>query len=252
MPVLHSAFCPNRSQCGSAEAKSLAFEHQFCFHTGARGPPPVPNRLPATPDNRALNRAAREGAASTLVLDASRRARRQKIPARERRCIIWWGRKRERTLHAGSGVAKACVIVEDCSRSVPKENPADAAFTASSRFYFIGGVGERLKPPVLKTGAHTVGRGFESRPLRHPASRLAALRRIDRSCWRQAGCPPKLERRRADCALCLPYRKPVHTRSALCRTDHEPQAASPGPQCRNVRSHLKIPTLAAGDLYCFF
>jgi hypothetical protein len=29
-----------------------------------------------------------------------------------------------------------------------------------------GGVGERLKPPVLKTGAHTVGRGFESRPLR--------------------------------------------------------------------------------------
>ena len=24
-----------------------------------------------------------------------------------------------------------------------------------------------MKPPVLKTGAHTVGRGFESRPLRH-------------------------------------------------------------------------------------
>jgi hypothetical protein len=30
-----------------------------------------------------------------------------------------------------------------------------------------GGVGERLKPPVLKTGVHTVDRGFESRPLRH-------------------------------------------------------------------------------------
>jgi hypothetical protein len=33
--------------------------------------------------------------------------------------------------------------------------------------FTYGGVGERLKPPVLKTGAHTVGRGFESRPLRH-------------------------------------------------------------------------------------
>ena len=31
----------------------------------------------------------------------------------------------------------------------------------------IGGVGERLKPPVLKTGVHFVDREFESRPLRH-------------------------------------------------------------------------------------
>src|SRR5687768_13947873 len=30
----------------------------------------------------------------------------------------------------------------------------------------IGGVGERLKPPVLKTGVHFVDREFESRPLR--------------------------------------------------------------------------------------
>ena len=29
-----------------------------------------------------------------------------------------------------------------------------------------GGVGERLKPPVLKTGVHFVHREFESRPLR--------------------------------------------------------------------------------------
>ena len=29
-----------------------------------------------------------------------------------------------------------------------------------------GGVGERLKPPVLKTGVHFVDREFESRPLR--------------------------------------------------------------------------------------
>jgi hypothetical protein len=31
---------------------------------------------------------------------------------------------------------------------------------------FRGGVGERLKPPVLKTGVHFVDREFESRPLR--------------------------------------------------------------------------------------
>ena len=30
----------------------------------------------------------------------------------------------------------------------------------------VGGVGERLKPPVLKTGVHSVDREFESRPLR--------------------------------------------------------------------------------------
>ena len=29
-----------------------------------------------------------------------------------------------------------------------------------------GGVGEWLKPPVLKTGVHFVDREFESRPLR--------------------------------------------------------------------------------------
>ena len=32
--------------------------------------------------------------------------------------------------------------------------------------YLKGGVGERLKPPVLKTGVHFVDREFESRPLR--------------------------------------------------------------------------------------
>ena len=32
--------------------------------------------------------------------------------------------------------------------------------------YVAGGVGERLKPPVLKTGVHFVDREFESRPLR--------------------------------------------------------------------------------------
>ncbi len=32
--------------------------------------------------------------------------------------------------------------------------------------YCGGGVGERLKPPVLKTGVHFVDREFESRPLR--------------------------------------------------------------------------------------
>ena len=31
-----------------------------------------------------------------------------------------------------------------------------------------GGVGEWLKPPVLKTGVHFVDREFESRPLRQP------------------------------------------------------------------------------------
>ena len=48
-----------------------------------------------------------------------------------------------------------------------------------------GGVGERLKPPVLKTGVHFVDREFESRPLRqsrgrfagpeHPASKLQEI-----------------------------------------------------------------------------
>ena len=35
------------------------------------------------------------------------------------------------------------------------------------QFHCLGGVGERLKPPVLKTGVHFVDREFESRPLRH-------------------------------------------------------------------------------------
>ena len=30
-----------------------------------------------------------------------------------------------------------------------------------------GGVAERFKAPVLKTGVHSVDREFESRPLRH-------------------------------------------------------------------------------------
>ena len=40
----------------------------------------------------------------------------------------------------------------------------------------IGGVGERLKPPVLKTGVHFVDREFESRPLRHEINNLASNR----------------------------------------------------------------------------
>jgi hypothetical protein len=35
-------------------------------------------------------------------------------------------------------------------------------------------VGERLKPPVLKTGVHYVHRGFESRPLRQIPFRTGA------------------------------------------------------------------------------
>jgi hypothetical protein len=39
-------------------------------------------------------------------------------------------------------------------------------------YFIIGGVGERLKPPVLKTGVHFVDREFESRPLRqHTAAK---------------------------------------------------------------------------------
>ncbi len=38
-----------------------------------------------------------------------------------------------------------------------------------------GGVGERLKPPVLKTGVHFVDREFESRPLRQPRFSAFAL-----------------------------------------------------------------------------
>lgn len=34
--------------------------------------------------------------------------------------------------------------------------------------FYSGGVGEWLKPPVLKTGVHFVDREFESRPLRQP------------------------------------------------------------------------------------
>ncbi len=41
---------------------------------------------------------------------------------------------------------------------------------------YCGGVGERLKPPVLKTGVHFVDREFESRPLRQPLFR-------DPVCW---------------------------------------------------------------------
>ena len=40
----------------------------------------------------------------------------------------------------------------------------------------IGGVGERLKPPVLKTGVHFVDREFESRPLRHLSAESGVLR----------------------------------------------------------------------------
>jgi hypothetical protein len=44
--------------------------------------------------------------------------------------------------------------------------PARQSSSVIAEFIF-GGVGERLKPPVLKTGVHFVDRGFESRPLRH-------------------------------------------------------------------------------------
>ena len=36
-------------------------------------------------------------------------------------------------------------------------------------------MGERLKPPVLKTGVHFVDRGFESRPLRQKTQYIAAI-----------------------------------------------------------------------------
>ena len=49
-----------------------------------------------------------------------------------------------------------------CSQAIPPSRLFPELIESS-----LGGVGERLKPPVLKTGAHTVGRGFESRPLRH-------------------------------------------------------------------------------------
>jgi hypothetical protein len=46
-----------------------------------------------------------------------------------------------------------------------------------------GGVGERFKPPVLKTGVHLVDREFESRPLRQSDSDIvkSALRHADGS-----------------------------------------------------------------------
>jgi hypothetical protein len=63
-------------------------------------------------------------------------------------------------------VAKAFGIIKDCFHSVPQESPVNKLPRTLPEIIF-GGVGERLKPPVLKTGVHTVDRGFESRPLRH-------------------------------------------------------------------------------------
>ena len=49
-----------------------------------------------------------------------------------------------------------------CSQGIPSQSRKRCNCLIS----FIGGVGERLKPPVLKTGVHFVDREFESRPLR--------------------------------------------------------------------------------------
>jgi hypothetical protein len=65
-------------------------------------------------------------------------------------------------------VAKAFAIRQKCSQDVHDNNLTSKAVSIAE--ILTGGVGERLKPPVLKTGAHTVGRGFESRPLRHRAN----------------------------------------------------------------------------------
>lgn len=43
--------------------------------------------------------------------------------------------------------------------------------------FTYGGVAERFKAPVLKTGVHFVDREFESRPLRQSNSRAEPFRR---------------------------------------------------------------------------
>jgi hypothetical protein len=48
----------------------------------------------------------------------------------------------------------------------PVEKVAMVSLNDSVLVYDFGGVGERFNPPVLKTGAHFVGREFKSRPLR--------------------------------------------------------------------------------------
>ena len=62
-----------------------------------------------------------------------------------------------------SDVAKPFGILQHgCNTDFPAKDTG-----SSIREIIIGGVGERLKPPVLKTGVHFVDREFESRPLRH-------------------------------------------------------------------------------------
>ncbi len=45
--------------------------------------------------------------------------------------------------------------------------PLDRLLFTINNIRAAGGVAERFKAPVLKTGVHFVDREFESRPLRH-------------------------------------------------------------------------------------
>ena len=80
----------------------------------------------------------------------------------------------------GSDVAEAFGL----SHTDLKKDAASYQF-ASVTEMIIGGVGERLKPPVLKTGVHFVDREFESRPLRQfrRGERPAGRRPRSRTRW---------------------------------------------------------------------
>jgi hypothetical protein len=66
-------------------------------------------------------------------------------------------------IHGSVRIAKAFETVQNSIRSQSTSRKRTSASVIDS---IPGGVGERLKPPVLKTGVHLVHREFESRPLR--------------------------------------------------------------------------------------
>src|SRR3954452_18327048 len=69
--------------------------------------------------------------------------------------------------------------------------------------------------------------------------RADALRRIEDDSLREAGCPPKLQRRRAS-VLRVSYWESFCARRALRRNDHRSQAASPRTQSREILSYHKV------------
>src|SRR4051812_38815168 len=86
------------------------------------------------------------------------------------------------------------------------------------------------------------------RATNHPESCEAhALRRIRDDSLREAGCPPKLQRRRAT-VLRVSYRESFYARRALRGNDHRSQKASPRTRSREILSYHKVQPMEANHL----